>query len=203
MKNGNLSEDSHCELKEESLRVLVEQAASGNLDSYHALYQVFSRRIFNFVLCLTKSREDAEDLTQDAFIQAFHNLKSLKKPERFEQWLYRIARNAAYQRFRRRKGEEIPLEVHDRFESSPVERVRGIGNPEDEFLQEELSVVVEKALATLPVKLREAFMLSVLQGKSYKEIAEIVGRSLLAVKTDIYRARIFAKDMIKRYLAEG
>ena len=86
------------------------RAAAGDRETYHRLYLHFHARIFNFVFGLVRLKEEAEDITQDAFVQAFQNLQGLKNPERFEQWLYRIARNEVYQRFRKRKRVEIPLD---------------------------------------------------------------------------------------------
>lgn len=191
------------ELKEEDLPGLVLRAAAGDRETCHRLYLHFHARIFNFVFGLVRLKEEAEDITQDAFVQAFQNLRGLKNPERFEQWLYRIARNEVYQRFRKRKKVEIPLDAEVPDGMSRPEVRSGTGNPEDEYLREELSRVVEKTLQDLPLKLREVFILAVIQDMSYKDIAVIVDRSLLSVKTDIYRARVFAKEMIRRYLAQG
>ena len=203
MKDGNSVNESQCELKEENVTDFVKRSAAGDVEAFHLLYSHFVQRIFNFVLGLMRVKEDAEDVTQDAFVQAFHNIRALKNPDKFEQWLYKIARNEVYQRFRRRKLEEISLEFDERRELNPVEQDKGSKNPEDVFLEDELGSVVDRALETLPVKLREVFILAVLHQKSYKEISDIVGRSLLSVKTDIYRARVFAKDSIRRYTTRG
>jgi RNA polymerase sigma-70 factor (ECF subfamily) len=195
--------ESLSELKEEDLPGLVHRAAAGDRETCHRLYVHFQARIFNFVFGLVRLREEAEDITQDAFVQAFQNLAGLKKPDRFEQWLYRIARNEVYQRFRKRRKGEIPLDAEAPEGSFRTEVRSGTLNPEDEFLHDELNRVVERTLQGLPLKLREVFILAVIQEMSYKDIADIVGRSLLSVKTDIYRARVFAKEMIRRYLTQG
>jgi len=188
-------------LNEAAVPALVSAAANGDKEAARQLYLHFVQRIFNFIFSMVHSREDAEDITQDAFIQALHNLAAIKDPSKFEYWLYRIARNEIYQRYRRKKVDEVPLDDYYWQDLVPLEGRRQIQNPEDEYLQEELDKVVKTALQTLPPRLREVFILSVLHHKSYKDIAKIVGRSLLSVKTDIYRARVFSKDTIKRYLS--
>ena len=189
------------ELNKAAIAALVQAAGSGDRDASHELYLYFVQRIYNFVLGMVRSREEAEDITQDAFVLAFNNLPSLKDPSKFEHWLYRIARNEIYQRFRKRRNEQVPLEDIQWQELTPATGQGPQTNPEDSVLQQELEVVVEQTLHSLPPKLREVFILSVLHRKSYKQISKIVGRSLLSVKTDIYRARVFAKDTIQRYLS--
>jgi RNA polymerase sigma-70 factor (ECF subfamily) len=188
------------EQREEAVTDLVRQATDGNREARQQLYHIFVQRIFNFVMGMVRVKEDAEDITQDSFVLALRNLSKLKEPARFEQWLYRIARNEVYQRYRRKKASHVPLDDNVQQQPPPSGKARESGNPEEEVLRDELGRVVEQALQSLPPKLREVFILSVLHQKSYQEIAEIVGRSLLSVKTDIYRARVFAKDSIKRYL---
>ena len=73
-------------------------------------------------------------------------------------------------------------------------------NPQEQILSDELGATIERALAALPPKLREVFVLAVMHEKSYSEISEIVGRSLFAVKTDIFRARGMARKALGRYL---
>ena len=191
------------ELKEEALVALVRRAVEGEAEASHLLYQHFVARIFNFVIGLVRVKEDAEDITQDAFVQAFQNMHALKDLAKFEQWLYRIARNEVYQRFRRKKTAEVPLDTELITSIAGDDSKRADPNPEDQCLGSELSKVIEGALSDLPLKMREVFILSVVHDKSYKEISEIVNRSLLAVKTDIYRARVFAKDAIKKYTTRG
>ncbi len=190
-------------LKKVDPAMLVRSAIEGSSDARKRLYEFFSQRIFNFVLGMVHSREEAEDILQDAFIHAFRSLPSLKDADRFEQWLYRIARNEVYQRFRKRKTEDVVILRGQDDGGQDLTAADEGRNPEESVLGTELSGVVKRALDTLPPKMREVFVLSVIHQKSYKEIAEIVGRSLLAVKTDIYRARGFAKDTIAHYLKRG
>jgi len=72
--------------------------------------------------------------------------------------------------------------------------------PQDRVLQTELGTTIRSVLLSLPPKLREVFVLAVIHEKSYTEISEIVGRSLLSVKTDIFRARQHARKVIGEYL---
>src|SRR4249919_1642121 len=84
---------------------LIRQATRGNVESFNLLVSRWEKRVFNYLLRITGNREDALDLTQDAFLKAYQNLRKLDDPGRFAPWLYRIAHNEAYSMFRKRKPE--------------------------------------------------------------------------------------------------
>jgi RNA polymerase sigma-70 factor (ECF subfamily) len=180
---------------------IIRRARAGDLDSCRSIHERYSGRILNFIYKMVDSREDAEDLTQDVFLRAFRELKSLVDEQAFESWLYRIARNEVYQRFRKWRPErelrDQPSEAEDEPAFDPAD-IRP--TPQDSYLQAELGTRIRKVLQSLPPKLREVFVLAVIHEKSYAEICEIVGRSLLSVKTDIFRARQFARKNLEQYL---
>jgi RNA polymerase sigma-70 factor (ECF subfamily) len=189
-------------LKSEQAEI-IRRARDGDLEAFRQIHEEYGRRILNFIYRMLDSREDAEDLTQNVFLQAFHELGRLQNVERFESWLYRIARNEVYQLFRRRRGEATPHEL-----LSPTQEGEHLDfevrderpTPQDTILNEELGEAIRRVLNSLPPKLREVFVLAVIHEKSYSEIADIVGRSLLSVKTDIFRARSHARKVLGRYL---
>ena len=177
---------------------LVEEARQGNIAAFQTLYEYYVKRIYNFLLRLLGSVHEAEDLTQQTFVVAFQQVGTLRDAAQIESWIYRIARNEAYQRFRRKNPESID----DRKFATGVLRLqeeRLHTQPEKNLLNVELSGVIQKALDALPDKLREVFVLAVIQEMSYQEITEVVGRSLDSVKTDIYRARLQIKEELRRY----
>jgi RNA polymerase sigma-70 factor (ECF subfamily) len=189
------------EVSPEEFREIVDRARQGSLDDFHRIYSLYSKPIFNFICRLIGSAAEAEDLTQDTFLKAYSELSSLRDPRQFRFWLYRIARNEVYQRLRRSKrksevsidNEEIsyydflPDESHDL-------------DPEKRVLARELRSVIRSSLLELKPKYRDVFVLAVFEKVSYDDITKIVGRSLLSVKTDIYRARLAVKDAIRTYL---
>ncbi len=178
---------------------LVEEGKRGETAALQAIYDEFSARIFNFLYRVLGSRDDAEDVAQQTFLLAFRQLGTLRDPAQLESWIYRIARNEVYQRFRKKKVGSLDDEENDGDVQGLVEQ--GLhAQPEKLLLNEELRQVLQAVLDNLPVKLREVFVLAVVQEIRYQDIAEIVGRSLLSVKTDIYRARLQVKEELRRYL---
>ena len=187
-------------LKSEEAEI-IRRARVGDVEACRLIHEQYAGRILNFIYRMVDIREDAEDLTQNVFLRAFHELKSLQDVERFESWLYRIARNEVYQAFRRKRGEYALRESAGSEDGAvELEVADGRPTPQDRLLHVELGTTIKLVLRSLPPKLREVFVLAVIHEKSYAEISEIVGRSLLSVKTDIFRARRCARKTLGRYL---
>ena len=183
---------------------MVGQAQGGDPGAVQAIYELYAPRIYNFILGMLGSREEAEDVTQQTFLIVIRQLGTLREASLLESWIYRIARNEVYQRFRRQKvvreGNDPP--AGDDGSGSAVE-LRLHANPEKLLLSQELRGALRSALHGLPVRLREVFVLGVIQGMSYKDVSEISGRSILSVKTDVYRARLTLKKELQKYLGPG
>jgi RNA polymerase sigma-70 factor, ECF subfamily len=178
----------------------IGQAQKGDIASYQRIYEAFSRRILNFIFRMVNSPEEAEDLTQETFVTVYQKLRSLKDRSKFEPWLYRIARNFVYQKYRTRTPQSVSIDATDEEGRLETELVDERKNPDEAFQRQELENVISKVIANLPEKYREVFVLSALQNLSYQEIADIVGHSLPSVKTDIHRARLEVRKIVKEYL---
>lgn len=185
---------------------IIRRASAGDFEAFRLIHEEYSRRIYNFVYRMVDTREDAEDITQNAFLRAFHEIGRLQDAGRFESWLYRIARNEVYQTFRKKRSEPPTRDasVAGRDGEPRKYQLADQGpTPQDSILSQELGTAIRSVLTLLPPKQREVFVLAVMDQKSYAEISDIVGRSLLSVKTDIFRARRFARKSLKRYLEVG
>ncbi len=190
------------ELSPAELAEIVREAQQGSLDSFHRLYRSYSRAIYNFIWRLVGESSDAEDLTQETFLKAHRELKKLREPAQFKYWLYRIARNEVYQKLR--KSQRATVVSIDDEEVSYYDFLEGSSglDPESQVLALELNQVIHQALDAMSPKYRDVFVLAVFQKESYENIAKIVGRSLLSVKTDIYRARLVVKEQLSGYLKQ-
>jgi RNA polymerase sigma-70 factor (ECF subfamily) len=186
------------------LQAVVRRAQAGSLDDFQQLYSLFGEGIYAFIWRLVGSPDEAEDLTQETFLKAFADLRNLRDVGQFKFWLYRIARNEVYQRIRKSKrrpevsidNEEIPY-----YEFIPDEN--SFPDPERRMLSRELNEVVQQCLQSLKPKYRDVFVLAVFEKMSYEDITKVVGRSLLSVKTDIYRARLAMKEALTDYLVRS
>jgi RNA polymerase sigma-70 factor, ECF subfamily len=178
----------------------IRKAKQGDLAAFRKIYDQFAQRVLNFIYRMVNSSEEAEDLTQEAFIAVYRSLGSLKDDTRFEPWLFRIARNLVYQQYRSRQPESISIDAQDEDGQSLLQLKDTRKNPDEAFQSVELEAVVQKVIQQLPEKYREVFVLSALRKMSYQEISDIVGRSLPSVKTDIHRARLEVRQRVKDYL---
>jgi RNA polymerase sigma-70 factor (ECF subfamily) len=161
---------------------LIRQAARGNVEAYNLLVSRWEKRVYNYLLRLTRNREDALDLTQDVFLKAYQNLRKLDDPGRFAPWLYRIAHNEAYSLFRKRRPEG------DAEEAAPEAAEAGINVAGSSIFPIELSLAVASALDRLSPDQREAVVLKIYQGFKFEEMAEVLSCPVSTVKSRLYTA---------------
>ena len=171
-------------------RELVKRARSGDVESYNVLVSRWEKKLYNYLLRLTGNREDALDLSQEAFFKAYQSLGTLDEVEKFAGWLYRIAHNLAFSKFRadsrRGQGETDPWPEGEESGKLPAtgESV-GLGAGRRAFPLE-LELIVERALEELSGEQREAILLKVYHGFKFDEIAEILSCPVSTVKSRIY-----------------
>lgn len=189
------------EISQSELREIVRSLQNGSEEAFLKLYQLYSKPIYNFIWRLIGSTEDAEDLTQDTFLKVYHEIRNLRDPGQFRFWLYRIARNEVYQKLRRaQKATEVSIDDEEvSYYSFLADNAHDL-DPERLVLSGEINDIVARTLRLMSPKYRDVFVLAVFQKMSYEDITKVVGRSLLSVKTDIYRARLMVKEALNEYL---
>ena len=161
---------------------LIQQAARGGVEAFNLLVSRWEKRVYNYLLRITRNREDALDLTQDVFLKAYQNLRKLDDPGRFAPWLYRIAHNEAYSMFRKRRPETDVEEVQ------PEASETGITVGGSSVFPIELSLAVASALKRLSPEQRESVVLKIYQGFKFEEMAEILSCPVSTIKSRLYTA---------------
>lgn len=161
---------------------LVRQARDGQADAFSALVRRWERKVYSYLVYLTGHREDAFDLCQEVFLSAYQNLDRLREPERFLGWLFQIARNRAYSHLRGKRAEGAEPADTDPAVAPCEVRLGDSGVWE----RGELKLLVEKALAALPLEQREAIVLKFYQGLKFEEIADIQSCPVSTAKTRVY-----------------
>lgn len=159
---------------------------------FEACYRDYHDRLYRVAYRITGSREDAEDALQDAYLNAYRGLSGFRGQSAAGTWLYRITVNSAFKYIKRRKS--FPVSEMARLagisESAFFERLADYETVEDTVLTENLrETCLQMFLECMPRKQRIAFVLNVLLQLPGGQVAEIMGITLGAVKTNVYRAR--------------
>jgi RNA polymerase sigma-70 factor, ECF subfamily len=161
---------------------LVRDARDGLPEAFNVLVRRWERKIYSFLVYLTGRPEDAYDMCQEVFLSGYRHLGQLKDPQKFPQWLFRIARNTARSHARTAHEEESSLDGLDPAVNPSRVRIGETGQWE----RGEMKILVEKALAGLTLEQREAIVLKFYQGFKLEEIAEIQGCPVSTAKTRVY-----------------
>lgn len=164
----------------------------GDREAFDRLVERHQREIYRLCYRYVNNHEDASDLAQDAFVKAYRAIGRFRGDSAFSTWLYRIAVNVSLNRVgaKRLPTEPIGERQHvDRVSESPAERI----------LRGERAALVRAAIARLPRKQRAALILRVYHEMSHQEIADVLGRSVGAVKANVFHAL----QNVKKMLAEG
>ena len=176
---------------------LVDLAAQGKADAFETLVLRYQDRLFHAMSHVAGSVEDAHDIVQDAFTQAFVKLESFRGASAFYTWLYRIAFNVAASRRRRAR----PTASTDRNQADRGEQVVDPREaPHERLEQQERAERVHAALNTLPDEYRQVMVLREMDGCSYEVIAEILDLPVGTVRSRLHRARTQMRELLKEVL---
>ena len=176
---------------------LIARVRSGEAEAFQMIFDRYSRPIISFIYDITNDRELSEELMQETFVRAYKNLSTLRGDAKLSTWLFGIAKNVARESFRARERSSRKVELDD----ETVSELRDGHLPPDDFLiSKELNGVIRDALARLDDDKRLVFALKVFQQQSYEEIAVITGFSIAKLKTDLHRARLEMRRLIRPYL---
>lgn len=177
-------------------RLLVDRIKSGDELAFNEMVRRYWDRIYSMVHQLLRNQQDAEEVTQDAFIRAHRGLANFRGDAAFSTWLYQIATNLARNRYwywwRRKRDKTISFDapVGDEDGATLAEIFPAeVETPDDVTVTTEFSTRVTECMDELGKKHREILILRNVQNHSYEEIAEILGISVGTVKSRIARAR--------------
>jgi RNA polymerase sigma-70 factor (ECF subfamily) len=180
---------------------LVEQAKQGDVEAFAELARRFEQRIHRVILALTGDLQDADDLAQETFMQAYKTLKDFKQQASFFTWLYRIAINLTLNFLKKKKKERMKETLN---ESLPLglNSETLVDSPEQHSLERELSEKLKEAVDSLPIPYRASFVLVVFQGMTHGEAAQILRCSENTVSWRMHKARKMLQAKLKPYLRE-
>ena len=186
---------------------LMLRVQDGDTDCYDVLVERFKVRLFNYLFRLTGSRDEAEEIAQEAFVKAYIHADKYKTIARFSTWLYTIATNLVRNRLRSRSRAPKIVSLWTRSADSDEEKTLDIEDtrksPDEVINDAELGEIISRAIQRIPAKYRESFVLREINELSYEEIAAVTGLKLGTVRSRINRARNHFRQVVAPVVEKG
>jgi RNA polymerase sigma-70 factor (ECF subfamily) len=176
--------------------------AQNNHSEFESLVARTQRQAYNMAYRMTGNRDDAEDLTQEAYLRAYRSFDKYDRALPFENWFFRILSNLFVDRLRRRP-KQIPLSLNQSLSNAEGEDDFTLevpdeeSNPETQFMKDVLDERLQEALKSLPKDFRTAVLLCDVEGLSYEEIARAMGTSIGTVRSRIHRGRLMLRKRME------
>jgi len=177
---------------------LIKIIRRGEHERYGEIIDRYRGKLFAYLYCLVGQKDETEDILQNVFIKAYKNLNRFDQARKFSSWIYRIAHNEAVNHIKRKylkkfvSWEDI-VTSKDKLEMSSIE-----DNANEKWIKKERIKEVHDIVDQLPVKYKQVLILRYFSGKSYKEMAEIIGKPVNTVGTLINRAKERLHEEIKK-----
>jgi RNA polymerase sigma-70 factor (ECF subfamily) len=175
---------------------LIERAKHGDAQAFQALYDKHKRRVYSLCLRMTSNTAEAEDLTQEAFLQLYRKIATFRGESAFSTWLHRLSVNVVLMHLRKKSLPVVSLEE--------TTQVGEEDTPKKDFGAEDLALAgsidrlqLQKAVDDLPPGYRTIFVLHDVEGYEHNEIAAIVGCSIGNSKSQLHKARMKLRDLLR------
>ena len=178
----------------------IERAKVGDAQAFQTLYDKHKRRVYSLCLRMTANTAEAEDLTQEAFLQLYRKIATFRGESAFSTWLHRLSVNVVLMHLRKKSLPVVSLEETTQGEDD---------TPKKDFGTEDLALAgsidrlqLQRAVDDLPPGYRTIFVLHDVEGYEHNEIAKIVGCSIGNSKSQLHKARMKLRDLLKLNRAE-
>jgi RNA polymerase sigma-70 factor (ECF subfamily) len=173
---------------------LVRRAQQGDSDAFASLFYAHRPRVYSLCLRMTNNTAEAEDLTQDAFLQVFRKLSTFRGDSALSTWLYRVAVNTVLMHFRKKGLRQVSLDESSNQDTRVIKREYG-------RLDERLSgsvdrIALVRAMQELPAGYRTIFLLHEIKGYEHQEIARILHCSVGNSKSQLHKAKLKMRELL-------
>jgi len=177
---------------------LARAAASGDATAFERLYENHHRRVFSLCLRMLGDRTQAEDLTQDVFLQLYRKIGSFRGDSAFTTWLHRMTVNQVLMHFRKRGTKLEHTSEEGDFTNvieTPIQSTRRISMVD--------RLALEKAISELPTGYRTMFVLHDIEGYQHEEIATLLNVSIGTSKSQLHKARMRLRELLSKKTVQG
>ena len=175
---------------------LAKSSAAGDTSAFEELYHRHFRRVFALCLRMMGNPTEAEDMTQDVFVQLFNKIGMFRGESAFTTWLHRMTVNQVLMHFRKKSTRSELLTDEG---ETPIQIVQGTANPNSMPVVDRISL--ERALKQLPVGYRTVFVLHDIEGYEHYEIATMLGIAEGTSKSQLHKARLKLRQLIRQQAA--
>ena len=171
----------------------VELAAAGDMDAFEQIYRRYHRRVYWLCLRMTRSVSEAEDLTQDVFVQLFRKIGTFRGEASFATWLHRLTVNMVLMHFRK---PAVRKEQTTEDGSTPIQAASGTENPGKVSLIDRLSL--DEAMRRLSPGYRAVFILHDVEGYEHQQIGQMLGCAIGTSKSQLHKARMKLRRLLSK-----
>ena len=172
---------------------LARSAGKGDMAAFEELYTRHHRRVYSICLRMLQNTSEAEDLTQDVFIQLYRKIASFRGDSAFTTWLHRMTVNQVLMHFRKRT---VKYERTTEEGETPEQIVTGSTNPHRMQIVDKIAL--ENAIGQLPNGYKNVFVLHDVEGFEHEEVARILGCSVGTSKSQLHKARLKLQKLLKK-----
>ena len=172
---------------------LARVAGQGNMEAFEEIYKRHHRRVYSVCLRMLQNTSEAEDLTQDVFIQLYRKIGSFRGDSAFTTWLHRMTVNQVLMHFRKRT---VKYEKTTEEGETPDQIVSGTANPHKMQIVDKIAL--ENAIEQLPAGYKNVFVLHDVEGFEHEEVARILGCSVGTSKSQLHKARLKLQKLLKK-----
>ena len=169
----------------------AQRAANGDMPAFEELYQRHHRRVYSVCLRMLQNATEAEDLTQEVFIQLYRKIGSFRGDSAFTTWLHRMTVNQVLMHFRKRS---VKYEKTTEEGETPVQVVTGTENAQKMPIVDKIAI--DNAIEQLPPGYRNVFVLHDIEGYEHEEVAKILGCSVGTSKSQLHKARLKMRRLL-------
>lgn len=174
---------------------LIARAQRGDEAAFEALFNTHKRRVYSLCLRMTGDTAEAEDLAQEAFLQLFRKISTFRGESAFTTWLHRLVVNVVLMHLRKKGIQQVSLDEPDTSQDEPVKR--DFGDHDRRLLGSIDRIRLTRAIESLPHGYRTVFVLHDVEGYEHNEIAEIMNCSIGNSKSQLHKARLKLRDLLR------
>jgi RNA polymerase sigma-70 factor (ECF subfamily) len=185
-------------------KFLIEELKRGDESAFKKIVETWQDMVYNTAIGILQNAEDAEDVTQEVFVQVFESVKNFKAESKFSTWLYRITVSKSLDHLRKKKRKKRFAYIQSIFgaNNETIVEKPDFHHPGVTLDNKERAAVLFQAISQLPPNQKIAFTLNKLEGLSYQEISEVMKTSISSVESLIHRAKNNLRRLLTKHYEE-